>query len=136
MHPKFLSRFNWESKCENNERIRSQGTLLGSQHFGVEGHVGVSGWGLKRAISKSITHMDLHKPNNKLVSAQLEHVWCINEPQANTDSQDSPRLEFGQSHHLPPYSTLCAQPWGQHPNVILSRDSQVGVQWYVAYHLH
>ncbi len=31
------------------------------------------------------------------------------------------------SHHLPPYSILYAWPWGQHPNVILSRDSQVGV---------
>jgi hypothetical protein len=30
-------------------------------------------------------------------------------------------------HHLPPYSILCAWPWDQHPNVILSRDSQVGV---------
>jgi hypothetical protein len=27
------------------------------------------GWGLGRMISKSITHIDLHKPNNKLVSA-------------------------------------------------------------------
>ncbi len=40
-----------------------------SQHFGVEGCVGASGWGLGRLTSKSITHVDLHKPNNKLVSA-------------------------------------------------------------------
>jgi hypothetical protein len=50
----------------------------------------LSRWGLRRFISKSITRMDLHKPNNKLVSAQLEHLWCTNEPWANTDSQDSP----------------------------------------------
>jgi hypothetical protein len=31
------------------------------------------------------------------------------------------------SHHLPPYSTLCASPPGPHPNDFLSRDSQVGV---------
>jgi hypothetical protein len=37
--------------------------------LGVEGHVGVSKWGLKKVTSKSITHMDLHKPNKKLVSA-------------------------------------------------------------------
>jgi len=43
------------------------------------------------------------------------------------DSQDSPRPKLGGSHHLPPYSNLCAWPWDQHPNVILSRDSQVGV---------
>jgi hypothetical protein len=34
----------------------------------VKGRVGVLGWGLGRVTSKSITHMDLHKPNNKLVS--------------------------------------------------------------------
>jgi len=36
---------------------------------GVEGHVGAPGWRLGRLTSKSITHMNLHKTNNKLVSA-------------------------------------------------------------------
>jgi hypothetical protein len=36
---------------------------------GVEGRVGVSGWGLERLTSKSIIHIDLHKPNNKLINA-------------------------------------------------------------------
>jgi hypothetical protein len=36
---------------------------------GVEGCARVLGWGLGRLTSKSIIHMDLHKPNNKLVSA-------------------------------------------------------------------
>jgi hypothetical protein len=71
--------------------------------------------------------MDLHKPNNKLVSAELEHFWCTNEPRVNTYSQDSPWPRLGGSHHLAPYSILCAWPWDQHPNVILSRDSQMGV---------
>jgi hypothetical protein len=35
----------------------------------VEGRVGAPGWGLWRLTSKSITHMDLHKPNYKLVCA-------------------------------------------------------------------
>jgi hypothetical protein len=35
----------------------------------VEGRVGAPGWGLGRMTSKLIIHMDLHKPNNKLVSA-------------------------------------------------------------------
>jgi hypothetical protein len=35
----------------------------------VEGRVGALGWGLARLTSKSITHTNLHKPNNKLVSA-------------------------------------------------------------------
>jgi len=51
----------------------------------------------------------------------------MDEPRANSDSQDSPRPRLGGSHHLPPYSNLYAWPQGQHPNVILSRDSQVGV---------
>jgi hypothetical protein len=42
----------------------------------------------------------------------------------NTDSLDSPRPGLGGSHHLPPYSILCASPWHLHPNGFLSRDSQ------------
>ncbi len=34
----------------------------------VEAHVGAPRWGLGRLTKKSITHMDLYKPNNKLVS--------------------------------------------------------------------
>jgi hypothetical protein len=45
----------------------------------------------------------------------------------NSNSQDSSRLGFGGSHHLPPYIILCASPWGAHPNGILSWDSQMGV---------
>ncbi len=75
--------------------------------------------------SRSIIHIDLYKLNNKLVSTQLEHFWCTDKPRANMDSQDSPQPELGGSDHLPPYNILCAWPWGQHPNVILSQDSQV-----------
>jgi hypothetical protein len=45
----------------------------------VEGHVGAPKWGLGRLRSKSIIHVDLHKPN-KLVSVHLEHLWCMDEP--------------------------------------------------------
>jgi hypothetical protein len=37
-------------------------------------------------INMSIIHIDLHKPNNKLVSALLEHFWCTDEPWAYIDS--------------------------------------------------
>ncbi len=43
------------------------------------------------------------------------------------NTQDSPRPGLGGSHHLPPYSILCASPREPHPNGFLSRDSQVGV---------
>ncbi len=95
--------------------------------LGVEGHGRAPGWGLGRLISNSITHLDLHKSNNMLVSVQLEHFWCTDKPQTNTISQDSPRPRLGGNHHLPPYSIFCAWPRDQHPNVILSRDCQVGV---------
>jgi hypothetical protein len=50
----------------------------------------------------------------------------MDKPQANTDSQDSPRPRLGGSDHLRPYIILYAWPWGQHPNVIFSQDSQLG----------
>jgi hypothetical protein len=33
-HPELLDKFNYESKCENNERIWSWGTFPNSQQFG------------------------------------------------------------------------------------------------------
>ncbi len=54
--------------------------------LGVERHVRALGWGLRRLTSKLITYMNMHKLNNKLVSAKLEHLWCMDESQANIDS--------------------------------------------------
>jgi hypothetical protein len=56
--------------------------------------------GLGRLTSNSITHINLHKPNNKLVSV-FGALWCMDEPWVNTDSQDSPWPGLGGSHHLP-----------------------------------
>jgi hypothetical protein len=42
---------------------------LACNTLGVEGCAGTPRWGLGQVTSKSITHMDLHKPNNKLVNA-------------------------------------------------------------------
>jgi hypothetical protein len=71
--------------------------------------------------------MDLHNPNNKLISALLEHFWCTNEPRTYTDSQDSaqPKLGGNHNHHLLPYNIMYDWPRGQHLNVILFWDSQV-----------
>ncbi len=101
--------------------------FLDSQHFGGRGAWWSSEMGLGRMTSGSIIHTDLHKPNNKLISVKLEHFLCTNKSWAYTDSQNSPQFELGGSHHLPPYSIICAWPQGQHPNVILLWDSQVGV---------
>jgi hypothetical protein len=83
--------------------------------------------GVGRGTSNSIIHADMHKSNNKLISAKFEHFWCYDKPKANSNSQDSPWPRLGGSHHLPPYSILCASPRGPYPNGILSRDSQMGV---------
>jgi hypothetical protein len=96
-----LDGLNCKSKGEDNGKRRSWGMLISSQHFGGRGVCCSSGMRLGRAISGSIIHADLHKPNNKLVSVKLEHFWCMNEPRANMDSQDSPRPGLGESHHLP-----------------------------------
>jgi hypothetical protein len=56
----------------------------------VGGRVGILGWGLGQMTSGLIIHINLHKPNNKLVSAWLEHFWCMDKPHAYMDSQDSP----------------------------------------------
>ncbi len=98
--------------------------LPDSQHFGGQRGV-LELWDeTKKNDKQSIIHMDLHKPNNKLVSAQLEHFWCQDEPGAKLDSQNSPWLGLGGNHHLPLYSILYAQSQHQHPNDIFSWDSQ------------
>jgi hypothetical protein len=75
------------------ETIKEEGVgvySLARNTLKVGGHVGAMGWGLGRVIGMSIIHTNLYKPNNKLVSAWLEHFWCIEEPQVYTNSQDSP----------------------------------------------
>jgi hypothetical protein len=54
-------------KTMEGERVRAHS--LTHNTLGVEGCAGVLKWGLGSVTSKSITHMDLHKPNNKLVNA-------------------------------------------------------------------
>jgi hypothetical protein len=46
--PKLFGRFNCESKCENNERIRSWGTFPSSQHFGGRRACWSSGMGIRK----------------------------------------------------------------------------------------
>jgi hypothetical protein len=75
--------------------------------LGVEGACWSSGMGLGQATSTSIIHIDLHKPS-KLVSAKLDHFLCTDKSRANTNSQNSPWPRLEGSHHLPPYSILCA----------------------------
>ncbi len=53
--PKLLDRFNYKSKGENNRRIKSWGTLLGSQHFRGKRACWSSGMG-KKSSDKRINY--------------------------------------------------------------------------------
>jgi hypothetical protein len=61
------STMNPKVKITEGEGIGAR--FLACSISGVEGRVGAPGWELGRLTRNSITHMDLHKPNNKLVSA-------------------------------------------------------------------
>jgi len=60
-------------KVKTLEREAIGARFLARSILRVEGHVGAPRWGLRRLTSNSITHTNLHKPNNKLVSVWLEH---------------------------------------------------------------
>ncbi len=57
---------NTKVKTMEGEGVGAHSLFLSTS--GVKGCAGTPGWGLGRLISKSITHIDLHKTNNKLVS--------------------------------------------------------------------
>jgi hypothetical protein len=79
--PKLLDGLNCKSKGEDNGRRRSWGALFGSQHFRGRKVCWSSRMGPWRAISNSIIHADLHKSNNKLVSAMLNFGAHMNNGQ-------------------------------------------------------
>jgi hypothetical protein len=83
--------------------------------------------GLRKIDNQLIYSHGLAQTKQQVGYYLVGTLWCTNEPRATMDSQDSPRLELGGSHHLPPYSIHCTRPRDQHPNVILSWDSYVGV---------
>jgi hypothetical protein len=56
-----------KEKTTEGEGVEAQSLVHSTS--GVEGRVGALRWGLQILTSKAITHMDLYKPNNKLVSA-------------------------------------------------------------------
>jgi hypothetical protein len=56
---------------------------------------------LGQMTSKSIIHTNLRKPNNKLVSAWLQHFWCINERWAYTDHKTHHGPNLGEATTFP-----------------------------------
>jgi hypothetical protein len=62
-----------------------------------------------------------------VVSLHLGTPLGVGTSHGHFGRQDTPRPGLGGSHHLPPYSILCATPPRLDPNGSFSRDSQVGV---------
>jgi hypothetical protein len=77
--PTLFERVKRESKNGNKKKKGIRICFLVHSISRVEGRVGISRWGLRKVTSGSIIHMNLYKPNNKLVSAWLEHFWCTHE---------------------------------------------------------
>jgi hypothetical protein len=103
MLPTFSTKGGWEGLVESSEIILGRGISL---------------------LNYSILHLN---PTNKLVRTHSTHFQCWDKPRATLDSLDSPWLELGGSHHLPPYNILCNSLPHLHPNGSFSLDSQSGV---------
>jgi hypothetical protein len=67
-HPQILDGLNYKSKSEDNERRKSWGMLWLTTLWGYMGMLELRDETRKNE-NHLITHTDLHKPNNKLVSA-------------------------------------------------------------------
>jgi hypothetical protein len=61
------STMNPKVKIAKGKRVGAHSLVRNT--LGVEGHAIALKWRLGRLTSKSITHTNLHKPNNKLVNA-------------------------------------------------------------------
>ncbi len=76
--------------------------FLGSQHYrGVEGRVGALGWDQEDLISFNHLHGPAQN-QHKVVSAQLEHFWCQDEPWATRTH----KIHHGLAWEKPPPSPL------------------------------
>ncbi len=69
MHPKLLDGLTASPKVNTMKGEGVGACSLTHNTSRVEGYAGALGWGLRRLTSNSIIHTDLHKSNNKLVSA-------------------------------------------------------------------
>ncbi len=90
-----------ESQTEVNKRIRSRGTLPGSQHYrGVEGRAGVPRWDQEDLTSFNYSHK-LAQNQHKVISAQLEHFWCYDEPRATWTHKTHHNPNLGEATTFP-----------------------------------
>ncbi len=124
--PKLLNVLQCESKLKTAKKQRVVAHSLACTLWGGRGVC----WNFKMELGRVTSINYSHGPaQNQTQGGQciIGALLVLGRATGNSDSQDSPRLRLGGSHHLPPYSILCASPRGPHPNGIWSRDSQLRV---------
>jgi hypothetical protein len=67
--PSFLDGLIASPKVHTTKREGIGACSLAYSTLGVKGHAGIPRWGLGILTNNSITHTNLQKPNNKLISA-------------------------------------------------------------------
>jgi hypothetical protein len=115
MHPPTPWRTQMWVQVKGSGKRRSRGTLPSSQHLRGRGACWSSGMGLGQVDKLHSLTRACTRPSQSgkcIVGAplvlgratgNLELTWLIT-------------TRTWGSHHLPPYSILCASPRGQHPN--------------------
>jgi hypothetical protein len=100
-HPTLLERSNANPKMKKTKEGVGVHFLACGTSW-VEGRVEALRWGLGQVTSGSIIHIDLHNPNNKLVSAWLEDFVCMDGYTWTHKIHHG--LDSRESHHFLPYS--------------------------------
>jgi hypothetical protein len=123
-HPQAPYGPNCESKGEDNGRRKSWGTFPDSQHFEGRKACWSSGMGLGRMIN----NQSLTRTCTNQTTSWLVHNWSTfgarakhGQTQIHKTHHD---LDLREATTFPLYNIIFVWPWDQHPNVILSRDSQ------------
>ncbi len=83
--------------------------------------------GLGRTHKQEFKMRSTYTTKKKWWLMQIEWKWCMDLIGTILSISFTWPATFVRRHHSPPYSILCASPWGLHPNVIFPQDSQVGV---------
>ncbi len=100
-HSQLLEGLKCKSQTENSGRARSRGTLPGSQHFGgVEGRVGPPRWDQEELTSFTYSHRPAQN-QHKVVTTQLKHFWCQDEPRATQTHKTHHGPNLGEATTFP-----------------------------------
>ncbi len=102
MHSQLLEGLKCESQTKNNERVKSRGTLPGSQHFGrVKGRARAPGWDQEELTSFTYSH-GCAQNQHKVVSAS----WSTFGARTNHGQFRLTRLTTAWTWGKPPLSPL------------------------------